>query len=79
MINQDKQKKNTCKRNKEITSTAQQPSIVIMVEKKLKEKLGVKYWVKEVCERRKKKKRIHCLLLDSVSVQGNKTPYFLCK
>lgn len=64
MINQDKQKKKTtCKRNKEITSTARQPSIVIMVEKKLKEKLGVKYWVKEVCERRKKRKKNSLLVI----------------
>lgn len=37
-----------CKRNKETTSTAQQTSIVILVEEKLKERLGVKHWVNEV-------------------------------
>lgn len=37
-----------CKRNKETTSTARQTSIVILVEEKLKERLGVKHWVNEV-------------------------------
>lgn len=37
-----------CKRNKETSSTAQKTSIVIVVEEKLKERLGVKYWLNEV-------------------------------
>lgn len=49
-----------CKRNKETTSTAQQ--IVILVEEKLKERLGVKHWVNELW----KKEVIDCCFILSL-------------
>lgn len=64
-----------CKSNKETTSTAQQTSIVILVEEKLKERLGVKYWVKEVW----KKGVIACYLILSLFKEIKLCTFFVNK
>lgn len=62
-----------CKRNKETTITAQQ--IVILVEKKLKERLGVKHWVNELW----KKEVIDCYLILSLFKEIKLCSFFVNK
>lgn len=64
-----------CKRNKETTSTAQQTGIVILVEEKLKERLGVKHWVNEVW----KKEVIACYLILSLFKEIKLCTFFVNK
>lgn len=62
-----------CKRNKETTSTARQ--IVILVEEKLKERLGVKHWVNELW----KKEVIDCYLILSLFKEIKLHSFFVNK
>jgi len=64
-----------CKRNKETTSTARQTRIVILVEEKLKERLGVKHWVNEVW----KKEFIASYLILSLFTETKLCTFFVNK